>query len=1038
MAARGSGPAGAAPRLVVLGAGAPHRGSVPTALRRDVAGTPVLDWVLAAAGVAPADAAFVAGYQAAQVRARYPGVTVVEAADWASTGAAASLLAAPFAPGGALVVCYSDVLFRAEHVAALAAAGSGADVAVAYDSRWRDRFAGRAPGLMRLREKVLVDGGTIARVGADVADDDAHGEFIGLMRLDGRALALLDALRRDPPPELARAHLAGLLEVLRAAGLTIAAIDVAGDWAEVDEPRDVARFVLGTKAQTLDRLRGAITTATIQDQVAFTVAQWRADPAPWTARVVERFGSARLVVRSSARGEDSFTASNAGGYDSVLGVDAERGLADAVERVAASYGPGADDEQVLVQPMVEDVVVAGVAFTRTLEHGAPWVVVNYDATGDTASITSGGSATHRTLVVRRAALADGGRPPAVAGSPVAPLFDALAEIEALLAHDALDVEFALDAAGTVHVLQVRPLVVGEPDVTDADVDAALEAAHARWRARAASPAHLPGDAAPLFGVMPDWNPAEIIGTAPGALAVDLYRHLIMDEVWAAQRAGYGYRDVRPAPLLETFAGRPYVDVRASFASFLPADLDDALAGRLLAAALDRLRARPELHDKVEFAVVPTCVDPDLERWRRLLSADGFVPADVDRLLAGLTRITAQALTRGEEDRAAVDAVAAGAAALVAADLDPTERARRLLDGARPATLAFAHLARSAFVAVSLLRGAEAAGVVTHAAVEGFLSTIRTVSHELTHDARAVADGTLARDAFVARYGHLRPGTYDVVSPRYDADPARYLDPLVAHAAADPQGAADADAAAAEGHRAWERERPAFLAALAALGLPADAPTVEGFLRRSIEGREWAKFVFTRSLSDALEQLVAAAARHGIDRRTLADASLADALALTAAADGPTVAAVAARARERAHARRVTAACELPPLLTREDDLDAFVLGAETPNFVGSTAVTAPVVELGPAAEGEGGTPAAEVAGRIALVPQADPGYDWLFGQGIVGLVTQYGGANSHMAIRAAEFGLPAAIGVGEQRYRQVTGAAVVELDPAGRLLRVVR
>jgi phosphoenolpyruvate-protein kinase (PTS system EI component) len=79
-----------------------------------------------------------------------------------------------------------------------------------------------------------------------------------------------------------------------------------------------------------------------------------------------------------------------------------------------------------------------------------------------------------------------------------------------------------------------------------------------------------------------------------------------------------------------------------------------------------------------------------------------------------------------------------------------------------------------------------------------------------------------------------------------------------------------------------------------------------------------------------------------------------------------------------------------------------------------------------------------LAGRIVLIPQADHGYDWLFGHGIAGLVTLYGGANSHMAIRAAEFGLPAAIGIGEQRYRELAQAKVLELSPANEILRVIR
>ena len=39
-----------------------------------------------------------------------------------------------------------------------------------------------------------------------------------------------------------------------------------------------------------------------------------------------------------------------------------------------------------------------------------------------------------------------------------------------------------------------------------------------------------------------------------------------------------------------------------------------------------------------------------------------------------------------------------------------------------------------------------------------------------------------------------------------------------------------------------------------------------------------------------------------------------------------------------------------------------------------------------------------------------------FPYNIAGLVTQYGGANSHMAIRCAELGIPAAIGIGDKQY----------------------
>ena len=96
-------------------------------------------------------------------------------------------------------------------------------------------------------------------------------------------------------------------------------------------------------------------------------------------------------------------------------------------------------------------------------------------------------------------------------------------------------------------------------------------------------------------------------------------------------------------------------------------------------------------------------------------------------------------------------------------------------------------------------------------------------------------------------------------------------------------------------------------------------------------------------------------------------------------------------------------------------------------------VVAPVAVLDDAAAGRERLP-----GSIVLVPQADPGFDWVFGHEIAGLVTMYGGANSHMAIRAAQFGLPAAIGVGEDLYELLSRAEVILLDCGARTIQVIR
>ena len=56
----------------------------------------------------------------------------------------------------------------------------------------------------------------------------------------------------------------------------------------------------------------------------------------------------------------------------------------------------------------------------------------------------------------------------------------------------------------------------------------------------------------------------------------------------------------------------------------------------------------------------------------------------------------------------------------------------------------------------------------------------------------------------------------------------------------------------------------------------------------------------------------------------------------------------------------------------------------------------------------------KLSNKIILIDKADPGYDFLFSHNILGLITKYGGANSHMAIRCSELGIQAAIGIGEK------------------------
>ena len=66
--------------------------------------------------------------------------------------------------------------------------------------------------------------------------------------------------------------------------------------------------------------------------------------------------------------------------------------------------------------------------------------------------------------------------------------------------------------------------------------------------------------------------------------------------------------------------------------------------------------------------------------------------------------------------------------------------------------------------------------------------------------------------------------------------------------------------------------------------------------------------------------------------------------------------------------------------------------------------------------------------KIVIIENADPGYDFLFSKKINGLITKFGGQNSHMSIRSAELSLPACIGIGETKFNEILLKKNLTLD----------
>jgi phosphohistidine swiveling domain-containing protein len=753
-----------------------------------------------------------------------------------------------------------------------------------------------------------------------------------------------------------------------------------------------ATIPLGTKAESLARLSSAVTRARVLPLCSVELPRWRADRDRVLDEVLGKpWADQPLIVRSSAAAEDTSAQSLAGHFRTLAGVHGRDALAAAIDDVFASYDPPGPDDHLLVQPELRNSRLSGVACSCHPSTGAPYYVVNWVEGADTDAVTSGNGRLHTWYGAR---YAESARAPT---AQIAAVLALLSELRVLTATSGLDIEFAVSEDDELILLQVRPLVVGGPRLSDGRHGVALTRITEQVTAGAERAAGVPGRRT-VYGVMPDWNPAEIIGLHPRPLALSLYRALITDRTWARARHDYGYRDLRGTPLLVSFAGLPYIDVRASGASFVPAAVPDELAHRLVDHAVDTLAEQPHLHDKLESRIVVSAHSFRAAERLPLRGRERTV------FLDALLHLTDDVISgdRWQRDLAKLSALEDRGVAAPATGRELAERLSRCVEHG---TLPFAGLARAAFIATELLDDLVAEDVLSPADKAAFVAGLDLVSAALRRDF-----AVLAPDAFLKRYGHLRPGTYDILSPRYDEAPDLYFDFAGHRGQVDPTP---------EFHlRDAQRRRIDEL--LRRSGFSFGPDRLLEFAAAAIRGREQAKLDFTRVLSDLLVGVRALGEGFGF---TADDMSYVDVETLRAlTGEGGRDAALLAAAVERGMAEHdVGALITLPPLITGPADVWSFRSPDTRPNFVTDGHVAARVADI------DAGDPP---DGAIAVVASADPGYDWLFARGIVGLVTAFGGVNSHMALRALESGVPAVIGVGADQFRMWSRAAALDIDAA--------
>ncbi len=930
-----------------------------------------------------------------------------------------------------ILYIYPRVIFHKEFYHRLISCSQDFGITVSVDKDWLDDND-KSYRDQVTTEKFKLNKNLVTSSGRFLDKKDWHASFAGVAYMKDysvdRIVDIWDEVNLDHPTsfhdsiDTEAIRFTDFLQELIEDGEEINSLETSSDIITIQKYKQLSEFIFGTKAQTLNRLSFILEKSKISDLMMFTVAQWKESKSEILHEACEQFSKTNVIVRSSSIVEDGWGESLAGAFDSVLNVNVgiEGDLESAISNVIESYKKALgvdelffDQHQVLIQEYIGNIDLSGVLFTRDLHTGAPYYTINYDSeSGRTDSVTSGDTNNLKTLVVYRNVNNK------YLDDKFTKLIASCKEIEYLVGCDNLDIEFAISNDGAIHIFQVRPMTVANTwdDLNHLKFGSTLE--HIADYVRQVNKTQ----GKTVFSNMTDWNPAEMISTSPSPLAMSLYEYLITDSTWRVSRGECGYFNPPSESLMVSLGGKPYINARSSFKSFVPESIPEALRERFVDCWIDQLIENPDQHDKVEFDIVPTCYSFDLDSQLTKLTSFGIVKEDVDLLKKELLNITdlhiSQQVFNLNSELDKVHQLVGRVSDYEQQEVNVHTIKRLLEDCRNYGILPFSNLARMAFIATAILKSLVNKSILSEDDESNIKGNIHTVTADIISDFELLNKKEISMDDFLQKYGHLRPGTYDINSKRYDEDPMLYLH--------------QNDGFSTQ-KREVEKLDSSKLAEIDALlrmhGFKSNADELMIFIADAIRGREDAKFGFTKALSLALKMIEQLGANEGVARADMAFVKVHSLLRwdsnVFVSSFYDWLDQNITKNKENYMYER---ALNLPDIITEFTDIHIYYQLQMKPNFVTKNKVISEKICLD-------GDENQEINNKIVMIKSSDPGFDWIFTHKIEGLVTMFGGANSHMAIRCAEFDIPAAIGCGQVIYDSLLNGKMIEIDCTGEIVR---
>ena len=766
-----------------------------------------------------------------------------------------------------------------------------------------------------------------------------------------------------------------------------------------------------SKSNTLKFLQKSLQKSKIEEIYDFSVLNWDKNQKVILDEISNKFQS-KIIVRSSAIGEDSINNSEAGSYQSVLNVssNSKSKIKSAINSVISSYnhkGNFNKNNKILIQNQTLDVIMSGVIFTKTEDIGAPYYTINYDDGKYTDTVTKG-QINKVVKIFRNSKEID---------KKFRKIIESIKEIEKIVKLNSLDIEFAVTKLNKVVIFQVRPITFlkNYESVSEKEIGKIIEKNKKKYLKIIKS---LEYNSKNIFSDMTDWNPSEIIGNNPNLLDYTLYDFLLLKSEWREGRKILGYENTSPKPLMYKFGNKPYIDVVASFNSMIPSTINNKLKKKLLKYYLEKLKKNHELHDKVEFEILFSCYDFTIKKRLKELKKNGFSIKEINEIKNEILKLTnnvfvnfsnisnnaTKSIENLSENRIMIQK---GCKKSDQSYYNYLETAEKLLnDCKKNGTLPFSTMARIAFIGTIILKSLVKLSYVNIKYYENLMLTLETPLSKLKNEYDLYSKKVISKKEFLEKFGHLRPGTYDITATRYDKKNGYFENVKFLK----------------KGRKGYQNKDEIKID-FSKFGLKIESHDFEEFLKKSLTLREELKFEFTRNLSDSLELIAKAGKDLGLKREEMANLDIKSIFKdYKILSKKDLIIKWKKNSKQQIVHKKINEFLILPPIIKTKEDFENIQYYYSKPNFISSKKIVGEVVNI------KNNLQNSNIQNKIVLLENADPGYDWLFTKNLRGLITKYGGVASHMAIRCSEVGIPAAIGCGEIIFEKLILSSEIMLD----------